>query len=90
MEDEAGAVGPGPVNPPWDIGLEGRRWTVDEFHARGDALPEKMELIDGRLFWSQEERLALLAALLEQVGLIEAVRLAPRERWLAALDHASP
>lgn len=73
---------------PWDVDLEGRRWTVDEWHARGEALPEKFELIDGRMFWSQEERLALLAALLENVGLIEAVRLAPRERWLAALERA--
>ncbi len=40
------------------------------------------------MFWSQEERLALLAALLENVGLIEAVRLAPRERWLAGLERA--
>ena len=73
---------------PLDVGLEGRRWTVDEWHARGAALPEKFELIEGRMFWSQEERLALLAALLENVGLVEAVRLAPKERWLAALDRA--
>ena len=70
---------------PWDVDLDGRRWTVDEWHQRGEALPEKFELIDGRMFWSQEER---LAALLENVGLIEAVRLAPKERWLAALDRA--
>ncbi len=74
---------------PWDIDLDGRTWTVDEWYARGENLPEKFELIDGRMFWSQEERLALLAALLEQVGLTEAVRLAPRERWLAALDGAT-
>lgn len=90
MEDEEDTSGLGPVNPPWEIGLDPRRWTVDEFHARGEAFPEKMELIDGRLFWSQEERLALLAGLLEQVGLTEAVRLAPRELWLAALDRANP
>ena len=73
---------------PSDVDLEARPWTVTEWHARGEALPEKFELIDGRLFWSQEERLALLAALLENVGLVEAVRLAPRERWLAALERA--
>jgi hypothetical protein len=84
--DDEEASGLPAVDPPWDIRLEGRRWTVDLFHARGDALPEKMELIDGRLFWSQRERLAMLAALLENVGLAEAVRLAPREHWLEALD----
>jgi len=73
---------------PRDVDLEGRRWTVDEWHERGETLPEKFELIDGRMFWTQEERLALLAALLENVGLVEAIRLAPKERWLAALDRA--
>lgn len=73
---------------PLDVDLEGRCWTVDEWHERGEALPEKFELIDGRMFWTQEERLALLAALLENVGIVEAVRLAPRERWLAALDRS--
>ncbi len=73
---------------PLDVDLEGRRWTVDEWHERGETLPEKFELIDGRMFWTHEERLALLAALLENVGLVEAVRLALRERWLAALDQA--
>jgi len=29
----------------------------------------------------------MLAALLENVGLAEAVRLVPRERWLEALDR---
>lgn len=88
MHDDDEASGLPEVDPPWDIRLEGRRWTVDLYHARGDALPEKMELIDGRLFWSQRERLGMLAALLENVGLAEAVRLAPRDRWLEALDRA--
>ena len=85
-EDRAGRKPFG--ESPWDVDLQGRRWTVDEWHARGEALPEKFELIDGRLFWSPEERLALLAALPENVGLVEAVRLAPKERWLAALERA--
>jgi hypothetical protein len=44
-----------------------------------------MELIDGKLFWSERERLNMLAAMLEQVGLREAVKLAPKELWLEAL-----
>lgn len=69
----------------FDIGLEGRRWNVDRFHALDDVLPEKFELIDGKLFWSERERLGLLGAMLEQVGLAKAVTLAPKELWLQAL-----
>lgn len=73
---------------PRPIGLEGARWTVDVFHQLDHLLPEKMELIDGKLFWSRRERIGMLAAMLEQVGLIEAVRLAPKALWLEALRRA--
>lgn len=90
MHDDEGAGAHSSAQQSGNIGLEGRRWTVDEYHARLERGPEKFELIEGRLFWSQEERLTLLAGLLEQVGLVEAVRLAPKELWLAALDRANP
>jgi hypothetical protein len=67
------------------IGLEGRRWTVDHWHSLSDVLPEKFEMIDGKLFWSERERLGMLAAMLEQVGLAKAVTLAPKALWLRAL-----
>lgn len=75
--------------PHWNIGLEGRTWNVDHFLSLDGVLPEKMELIDGKLFWSQRERLAMLSAMLEQVGLREAVKLAPKELWLEALREAA-
>lgn len=71
----------------FDIGLEGRLWNIDRFHELADVLPEKMELIDGKLFWSERERLGMLAAMLEQVGLAKAVTLAPKSLWLEALDR---
>jgi hypothetical protein len=74
-----------PEPPPWEIGLEGRRWNVDRFHAVGVVMPEKMELIEGKLFWSERERLGMLSAMLEQVGLAATVRLAPKALWLEAL-----
>lgn len=70
------------------IGLEGRRWTVDRLYELGDVLPEKMELIEGRLYGSERHRIGMLAALLEHVGLVEAVRLAPKALWLEALRRA--
>ena len=79
---------------PWDvppepgtfnIGIEGRRWTVHRYHELDDVLPEKMELLDGWLFYGERERLGMLGAMLEQVGLAKAVTLAPKELWLQAL-----
>ena len=69
----------------FDIGLEGRRWNVERFLALERVLPEKMELIDGKLFWGERYRLGMLAAMLEQVGLEKAVTLAPKALWLEAL-----
>jgi hypothetical protein len=72
----------------FEIGLEGRLWNVDRFLALETVLPEKMELIDGKLFWSERERLGMLSAMLEQLGLVEAVKLAPKELWEEALRRA--
>lgn len=71
----------------WDIQVEGRAWRGSEAHDRYDRAPEKLELIEGRLCWTDEERLTLLALLLENVGLNQAVRLAPAERWRVALRN---
>jgi hypothetical protein len=56
-----------------------------------DYTPEKFELIDGYLFLPGEYpelRLQLLKLLLVNVGLREAVRLAPEQRWREALERA--
>jgi hypothetical protein len=86
LEDEAWDRPPEPGT--FEIGLEGRLWTVDRLYALETVLPEKMELIDGKLFWSERHRLGMLSAMLEQVGLVEAVKLAPKELWLEALRQA--
>lgn len=77
-----------PLPYPRPIGLEGARWTVDEWYALSPVLPEKFELIEGKLFWTERERVGMLAAMLEQLGLVAAVRLAPKELWLEALRIA--
>jgi hypothetical protein len=76
-----------PLDPPvvWNIGLEGHTWNIDRYYEAGRAMPEKFELIQGKLFWSERERLGMLSAMLEQVGLAAAVRLAPKELWLEAV-----
>jgi tetratricopeptide (TPR) repeat protein len=63
---------------PWTILRQGRAWTGQELRIRLPLLPEKFEVMHGRLLWSEEERKAMLALLLENMGVDEAVRMAPR------------
>jgi len=67
--------------------LEARAIDVEQFRAY---TPEKFELLDGYLFDTgqhTESRRRLLRLLLVNVGLFEAVRLAPEERWREALQR---
>ena len=68
----------------WYIEREGRAWG-DEALDRYGMTPEKIEMIEGRLFWSDEERLAMLALLLENVGADAAVRLGHPDVWRRAI-----
>jgi len=72
--------------PKWDIRRKGRAWTAEEFNQRWPLTPEKFEAIDGRIFWCEEDRLNLLAMILENVGIDAAVRLAPVGVWREAID----
>jgi hypothetical protein len=72
----------------WDIRRTGRAWG-DEAHERFQLTPEKFEMYEGRLFWSDHERLLLLGLLLENVGVDAAVRFGDAQVWrdaLASLD----
>lgn len=72
--------------PEWDIRREGRSWHPGELRTRYEALPEmKFEVIDGQLLWTDDERLALLALLLEAVGVDRAVRLGDPRVWREAI-----
>ena len=55
--------------------------------SRYDMTPEKMEMVDGKLFWSEEERLTMLALLLENVGVDQAVRIGNPDIWRAAVAN---
>lgn len=69
----------------WIIRREGRAWTPEEVLERWGRTPEKMELIEGKLFWDDEERLAMLGLLLENVGADAAVRLGDPAVWREAV-----
>ncbi|MGH2355964.1 MAG: hypothetical protein ACRDI2_24030 [Chloroflexota bacterium] len=68
--------------------LEPRRITMDQYQA---LTPEKLELWQGYLIGppdspdSAEQRRNLLSLLLVNEGLLQAIRLAPPERWRDAV-----
>jgi len=68
----------------WDIRRVGRAWT-DEADDRWQLTPEKFEMYEGKLFWSDQERLLLLGLLLENVGVDAAVRLGNPSVWREAV-----
>jgi len=80
-----------PTNPSpeisWKIAPEPAALSIEEFRARSDHahMPGKFEMIRGQLFWREEERLHLLAMLLEAVGLRTALSLCSPEAVRAAI-----
>lgn len=69
----------------WDIRRKGRAWVSGEAWPRYELCPEKLEMIEGKLLWNEEDRLTLLALLLENVGADEAIRLGDPAVWRAAV-----
>ena len=74
----------------WKISAEPASLTRDEFWARYHHLhmPEKFEAMGGKLFWDDEQRLHVLAMLLEALGLRRALTLCPPEAVRAGLANA--
>ena len=73
------------TQPQWDIRGRGRAWRGDEAMSRYMLTPEKLEMVGGKLLWSNEDRVTLLALLLENVGADRAVQLGDPEVWRAAV-----
>ena len=68
----------------WNVQRRGHRW-ADEAIDRYMLAPGKVELVEGQLFCTREERLTMLALLLENVGADAAVRIGSPEVWRAAV-----
>ena len=68
----------------WDIRREGRVWSHEEFNRRIYQAPEKIEFTGG-IFTYEEDRLTVLAMLLENLGIDKAVQLGNLEDWKAAI-----
>lgn len=73
-----------------DLRRAGRTWEGTEGRERLALAPGKFELVQGKLFWSDEDRLTLLALLLENVGVDQAVRLGDPDVWREAVATLNP
>lgn len=73
------------VDVKWDIRRAGRAWIGDEAMQRYNLTPEKFEMDQGKLFWSDEDRLNMLGLMLENMGADRAVRLGDPAVWKAAV-----
>lgn len=70
----------------WKILNKGRAWSGEEAWERYEQFaPKKVEMIDGKLLWTDEARETLLGLLLENVGADRAVQLGDPEVWRAAV-----
>jgi len=65
----------------WDIRRDGRTWRGEEAGQRYALAPEKIEMVQGRLLCTDDERLTLLGLLLENLGADAAVRLGDPDIW---------
>jgi hypothetical protein len=71
-----------------NIQRRGRKWSRAEIEEKyHNHCPEKIELIEGKMFWTEEQRLNMLALLLENVGMDAAVSLGDPKLWKQALDE---
>ena len=71
----------------FDIQRQGRKWSRAEIEQKYHQLcPEKIEMIEGKMFWSDEQRLNMLALLLENVGMDAAVSLGDPQIWKQAIE----
>jgi hypothetical protein len=71
-----------------DIRREGHAWKNGL--ARFELLPEKFEMTKGRMFSDDEQRLTVLALLLENLGADAAVRLGDPKVWRGAVAALRP
>ena len=69
----------------WDIRREGYAWDGQHARPRRHLAPDKIELIHGKLFCTEAERLVMLALLLENFGADKAVRLGNPQTWRDAI-----
>jgi hypothetical protein len=58
------------TKPKWDNRIESRAWGKDEAWPRFVLRPEKIEMVEGKLLSTEQDRETLLALLLENIARI--------------------
>lgn len=71
----------------WDIRREGRRWSAEEAEYRSCyVIPDRPEIHQGKLYFTDEERMDVAACLLENLGIDKVVQsLGSPALWQAAV-----
>jgi hypothetical protein len=75
---------PDPYSVDWNLRRRGRHWRKEAMR-RWQLTPETLQMVDGQLLWSREDRLLMLGMLLENVGVDAAVRLGDPKVWRDAV-----
>ena len=65
----------------WDIRSKGRSWDGEEAFPRYEMRPSKIEMVDGKLLSTDEERETLLGLLLENIGAERVVQFGNPQVW---------
>jgi hypothetical protein len=71
----------------WDILRMGRDWRSNEVWQRWQLAPEKIELIQRKIFGTDEDRIRMLGLLLELLGMDRAVQLGDSQMWRDAVNQ---
>jgi hypothetical protein len=74
-----------PRSVQWNVGLKARAWDREEGFQRHALAPGRVEMNDGKLFFTDEERLTMLALLLENVGVEAVTTLGDPDVWRQAV-----
>lgn len=72
-----------PYTMEWNFAAEGQTFDVERF----ELAPDKIELMYGKLFWTDEQRLVMAGLLIENLGVDAVVRLGDPEVWKAAVAN---
>jgi len=70
----------------WGHRRKGRAWR-EQARSRHELSPEKIEMIAGKLFWSERDRLVTLGLPLENLGVDKAIRIGDPNVWRDAIAH---
>jgi hypothetical protein len=77
-----------PLTFDWRFGRQPIDWkeATGSYVKRYRLAPDKIEMIEGKLFWSEEERLVMVGLLLENLGIDKVMRLGDPKLWKEAAE----